>query len=83
MKIGQRVKIKSYHDIIKGVFKSRHKNLLFDPDMRNCCGQPGILKQYRNKYNNGIIWLLETNGWWWHEDWLELIDFFNDKDFEI
>jgi len=85
LKIGDRVKIKSEQDISAGLDGgSRYRELLFDRgDMVYWCGRIGILSHYRSKGKNGTIWGLKKSSWWWHEDWLEMADFFSDKDFDI
>ena len=85
MKIGDKVKISSKKNIIMGLDgSSRHRELLFDQrDMIHYCGKVGILNKFKSKGRNGIIWALDDTGWWWHEDWLTLVDFFTDKDFDI
>ena len=87
MKIGDRVRIKSYDDIswrkntgLGGCFYT--DELLFDPTMEQYCGDTITVSHIKVK-SYGTIYKSKENFWWWHENWVIISDFLSDKDFEI
>ena len=89
MNIGDRVKIKLLEEI-----KSRKDellgsrriafyadDLLFDPSMKQYCGDTVSISRVKEK-PSGYIYKVYENLWWWHERWL-VADFLSDDDFEI
>ena len=86
MKIGDKVRIKSYEEIYSkqteeisyGFYTGSH---FFDFSMKDFCETSEKIKRVVHK-DFGYIYKLE-NGWWWLEKWLTPEDFLLDKDFEI
>ena len=85
MEIGQKVIIKPYHEIyamkskqsvISGFYAN---NLFFLETMKIYCGNIVTLK-FRDLRDK--VWRVGENPRYWHEEWLEPLEFLLDDDFE-
>lgn len=86
MKIGDKVRIKSYEEIYSGQTEEISYgfytgSFFFDFAMKRFCGGTEKIQRVTKK-NYGNIYGLE-NGWWWLDTWLIPEDFFLDEDFDI
>ena len=86
MKIGDRVRIKSYSELPLNK-TGYHDYLFFASSMDEYCGKTVTLKRRAEKgeASSQKVWVMNEISWMWHEDWFDQLEFFTDmdKDFEI